>query len=318
MCDHEYDVLVIGDANVDLILRGEDLMPDFGQAEKLVADASMQLGGSAAIFACGASRLGLCVGFIGKLGNDAFGSYLLGVMETRGIDTSHILVDHTVGTGLTVHFSRPRDRAMLTFPGTINTMSCDEIDEKIFSHARLVHLGSYYLQTRLHTGLAGLFRRLKQNGLHISLDPGWDPLNKWNGNLRQVLDQIDFFFPNDQEAARISGEPSVDRALRALQSHRLQPVIKRGEKGACSIDKNLIVEQTGFSVPNVDTTGAGDSFDAGFLYAYLQGKDTAECLRWGCACGALSTMRPGGIDGQPTREQVEDFLQKQADQGQQL
>jgi len=309
----KYDVLVIGDANVDLILRGEDIVPDFGQAEKLVDDASMELGGSAAIFACGASRLGLKVGFIGKLGEDTFGYFLVDVMNKRGIDTTHILMASDRRTGLTVHFSRPHDRAMLTFPGTINEFSCDEIDDRLFNHTRYVHLGSYFLQTALQPGLAEFFSGLRAKGVRISLDPGWDPQEKWNGYLGKVLDQIDVFLPNDQEAERITTSDTTSQALRKLSSHSLLPVIKLGDKGACSIWNGEEIFQPVYKVRNIDTTGAGDSFNAGFLYAYLQGKEIRDCLRWGCACGALSTTHPGGIEGQPSRVDVENFLSIQDD-----
>lgn len=311
MREKEYDVLVIGDANVDLILRGADLTPDFGQAEKLIEGADMELGGSAAIFACGASRLGLRVGFVGKLGNDSFGEYLRTVMGQRGIDTSHILIDPIIRSGLTVHFSRPHDRAMLTFPGTIDAFSCDEIAEELFLRTRLVHLGSFYLQTRLHAGLAEFFQRIRSKGVVVSLDPGWDPNENWNGVMDRILDQIDLFMPNEQEARRITGIDSIDLAMRKLQKHGLLPVIKRGEFGASSLSSNARIDQPGFRVATVDTTGAGDSFNAGFLFAYLNGKDSPECLRWGCACGAFSTMYPGGIAGQPTQEQVVKFLSEQ-------
>ena len=309
----KYDVLVIGDANVDLILRGEDIVPDFGQAEKLVEDASMELGGSAAIFACGASRLGLKVGFLGKLGEDSFGEFLKNVMDERGIDTSQILMAPGRRTGLTVHLSQPHDRAMLTFPGTINEFSCDEIDDRLFFHTRLVHLGSYYLQTALQPGLADFFNGVKAKGAKISLDPGWDPTEKWNGNLGKVLDQIDVFLPNDHEATRITSSETTSQALNELNRYSLLPVIKLGDKGACSMWKEEFISQPVYKVRNVDSTGAGDSFNAGFVFAYLQEKDIRDCLRWGCACGALSTMYPGGIEGQPTRVDVESFLSMQVE-----
>jgi sugar/nucleoside kinase (ribokinase family) len=106
---------------------------------------------------------------------------------------------------------------------------------------------------------------------------------------------------------------TIYQALRELEKHFLLPVIKLGEKGACSISKKEIISQPGYKVRNIDTTGAGDSFNAGFLFAYLQENDIKDCLRWGCACGALSTLYPGGIEGQPTRVDVENFLSNQAE-----
>jgi sugar/nucleoside kinase (ribokinase family) len=304
----KYDITVIGEANVDLILRGEDLVPGFGQAEKLVEDATLDLGGSSAIFACGAGRLDLKVSFIGKLGADEFGTFLIKVLESRGVDTSNIITDHQKKTGVTLHLSRLKDRAMLTYPGTIDTMECHEIDERIFHQTRHVHVSSFFLQKGLQKGLAYLFERAKAAGATVSVDPGWDPEERWNGYLQPVLDQIDIFLPNDQEAMHITSTQSIADAIKELRSRLPLSVIKMGQKGACALQSGEVKTCHGFKVSSVDATGAGDSFNAGFLYAYLHDYELNECLRWGCACGALSTRSAGGIAAQPTITEVTSFL----------
>jgi len=153
-----------------------------------------------------------------------------------------------------------------------------------------------------------LFKLAKTSSTSISLDPGWDPKEKWNGPLKPALDQIDIFLPNEQEAMKITSTSTISAALQNLGRHMLLPVIKMGEKGACTIGDRGKITFPGFEVKSIDTTGAGDSFNAGFLYGYLNGLDLEDCLRWGCACGALSTMQIGGIKGQPTAETVEHFL----------
>lgn len=110
------DVVVVGELNADLILTGE-VAPQFGQAEKLVDDATLTLGSSSAIFACGVARLGLRVAFIGKIGNDEFGRFVKGYLENRGVDTSGVVVDEGIKTGLSVILSRGNDRAILTYSG---------------------------------------------------------------------------------------------------------------------------------------------------------------------------------------------------------
>jgi sugar/nucleoside kinase (ribokinase family) len=304
----EYDILVIGEANVDLIIRGDDVVPRFGQTEKLVEDAELDLGGSSAIFACGAGRLGLKVGFVGKLGEDGFGSFLINVLQGRGVDTTNIILDPNLKTGLTLHLSQPHDRAMLTYLGSIEAMKTHEIDPGLFKRARHVHLSSFYLQRGLQRGLAELFNMAKECGASLSLDPGWDPLENWNGYLTPVLDLIDIFLPNDQEAMKISSTHKIDDALKILNKRIPHPVIKMGKDGACTIVDSEKVNFPGFGVDSIDTTGAGDSFNAGFLYAYLNGYEMENCLRWGCACGAISTTKVGGINGQPTISDVKRFL----------
>lgn len=150
-----YDILVIGEANVDLILSGEDVDPNFGQKEKLVQDASLILGGSSAIFACGAGKLGLRVGFMGKLGNDLFGEFLIRELQEFGVDTELIIYDSEIKTGLTLHLSQPNDRAMLTYLGTIESLRCDEISPEIFTQSRHVHLSSFFFAKRYAIRIGG-------------------------------------------------------------------------------------------------------------------------------------------------------------------
>ena len=305
---HDHDILVIGELNVDLILTGADLVTEFGQAEKLVDDAVLTLGSSSAIFACGASRLGLRVAFTGKVGDDVFGHFMLRTLRERGVDTSPIVVDPEVKTGVTVHFSQPADRAMLTYPGSIFSFSASEVNTSLFSRARHVHSSSFFLQTGLREGLAGLFATAQSAGATVSLDPGWDPAGLWDGTLHRALNHVDVFLPNEQEARRITGMDEVQSALAMLSQKVPSVAVKLGADGAIARQGEDDARCTGFDVRPVDTTGAGDSFNAGFLSAYLQGLGLPECLQWGCACGALSTTGLGGISSQPTLDEMRSLL----------
>lgn len=305
---HHYDIFVIGELNVDLILTGADVTPQFGQVEKLVDDASLALGSSSAIFACGASRLGLKVAFVGKVGDDVFGHFVLQALQERGVDTTSVVVDSNIKTGLTVHLARGGDRAMLTYPGSIAAFQTTEIDEDIFAQTRHVHLSSFFLQTGVRPGLSGLFESVRAAGATISLDPGWDPAENWNGTLQQALTQVDVFLPNEQEAVHIAPAANLELALDKLAQRLPLVVVKRGAEGAIARRGSDVVRCAAFDVEVVDTTGAGDSFNAGFLYAFLQEMDLATCLRWGCAGGALATTKVGGIAGQPTVSEIQALL----------
>ncbi len=305
---HHYDILVIGELNVDLILTGEDVTPEFGQVEKLVEDAILALGSSSAIFACGASRLGLQVAFAGKVGDDDFGRFMLRTLQERGVDTTPVVVDSNVKTGLTVHLARADDRAMLTYPGTIAAFRAAEVDEDLFARTRHVHLSSFFLQTGLRPGLAGLFKSAHAASATVSLDPGWDPAENWNGTLQQVLAHVDVFLPNKQEAVHVASTADLEMALDRLVQRLPLVVAKLGTEGAVARRGSQEIRSPAFDVEAVNTTGAGDSFNAGFLYAYLRERDLATCLRWGCACGALVTTQVGGIAGQPTVSEVKALL----------
>lgn len=304
----DYDILVIGELNVDLILSGQDVTPAFGQAEKLVDDATLATGSSSAIFACGASRLGLRVAFVGKVGDDEFGRFMLRSLQEHGVDTTHVIVDPHVKTGLTVHLSRPHDRAMLTYLGSIAAFRAKEIERQLFRRARHVHMSSFFLQSGVRHAAGDLFAAAHAAHATVSLDPGWDPAEAWNGPLRQALTQIDVFLPNEQEALNITQADNTQQAEEALASQIPVVAIKLGQAGATARRGKQKAACNGFPVTPVDTTGAGDSFNAGFLYAFLNEHDLETCLRWGCACGALATLQVGGTAGQATVTEVEALL----------
>ena len=303
----KYDVLVLGEINVDLILRADEIAPVFGQ-ELLVDDAALTMGSSCVIFACGAARLGLRVGFVGVVGDDEFGRFMLREMEARGIGVEPVIVDPAVKTGITVSLSTATDRALLTHLGSIAALTPERVECALFEQARHVHVGSYFLQTGLRDGLPELFGQVRGRGLTVSLDTGWDPDEKWNGSLRETLAQTDVFLPNGVEAPAIAGEPDVDAALSALAERTPLVAVKLGAEGAIAQRGEEIARATPPVVQVVDTTGAGDSFDAGFVCGYLKGWPLERTLRLACACGALATRQPGGTNGQPTLDEALEVL----------
>ena len=152
----DFDVIVVGELNADLILRG-DVTPAFGQAEQLVEAATLALGSSSAIFACGAARLGLRVAFVGKVGDDEFGRFVLRELDRHGVNIDNVAIDPAVSTGLSVILSRPDDRAILTHLGSIAALRFEEIDLTRLSRARHLHLGSYFLLDALRPAVPRLF-----------------------------------------------------------------------------------------------------------------------------------------------------------------
>lgn len=303
----KFDVVVIGELNVDLLLYGKDVAPSFGQVEKLVDDATLEIGGSSTIFAHQAARLGLRVAYIGKLGADAFGAFMRERLQEAGIDTSAVVVDPEIKTGLTVHLVRGADRAMLTYPGSIAALSPQEVDMSMLQSARHVHVGSYFLQKSVQRGLPSIFGRAREVGATTSLDPGWDPEEKWNSGLREVLPHTDIFLPNEQELLALARKPTLEEAL---GSFREIPtiVVKQGASGAVAYRDGSMMLCSPPPVEVVDTTGAGDSFDAGFLFGLLKGYDLQKALEIGCRCGALSTEKAGGVESQPDVERLRRLL----------
>jgi sugar/nucleoside kinase (ribokinase family) len=300
----DFDLLVIGEINPDLILRGADIAPAFGQAEKLVEDAVLTIGSSSVIMACGAARLGLRTAFIGLVGEDEFGRFMLRSMRERGIDTSACVVDATQRTGMSVILSRPDDRAILTYSGAIGALCAAQIDDDVLRHASHLHVGSYFLLDALRPDLPALLNHAHSLGLTTSLDTNWDPSGKWDGGLDRMLDACDLFLPNEAEALLIARCESLDDAAARLSEQVPTLAIKQGARGARAWQEGNTAQAPSLQVPVVDTTGAGDSFDAGFLYGYLEGWPLGQALRLACACGSLSTRYPGGTDGQPTLDEA--------------
>jgi sugar/nucleoside kinase (ribokinase family) len=304
--EKKFDLLVAGEINPDLILSG-NVVPEFGQVEKLVDNASLTVGSSSAIFACGAARLGLKVAFIGLCGNDVFGRFMLEEMAKREVDVSEVIVRDDQHTGLSVILDQAQGRAILTYSGLISCLKADDIPRDLLRECRHLHVSSYFLQTELQAGLPEVFAEAVRLGLTTSLDTNYDPAEKWEG-FDRLLASTHIFFPNEREALSLSGEAALDQAAARISPLVEILVIKLGPKGALGVRGDQIIHADSIPVEVVDTVGAGDSFAAGFIYAYLQGWDLKRSLELGCACGGLSTRRAGGVDGQPDLDEAMKYV----------
>jgi sugar/nucleoside kinase (ribokinase family) len=305
----ELDIVVVGELNVDLILSGLPGLPAMGKC-KLSKDMHFTLGSASAIFASNIARLGLNVGFVGKIGDDEFGDFILKSLQAGNVDTSMIIKDHKQKTGICVSLSFPENYAMASYAGVRETFTLADIDLNYVSKARHLHLSSYFLQPGLKNGCVELFRKARESGLTTSLDPGGDPDGRWDESIFKLLKYVDIFLPNKNEALSISGCNSIDAALDLLNKTVATVVIKDGESGAFVKNDNKKIHSKAFSVPVVDTTGAGDSFNSGFIYKFLRGAAWEECALWGNACGAISTTGLGGTTAFPDLKEVGRFLQE--------
>lgn len=304
----ELDLLVLGDVNPDLVLSDAAMRVAFGQAETLVEDAELTIGGSGAIMACAAARLGLHVALAGLIGDDQFGAFMLREVAARGVDMSGVVVDGGVRTGLTVVLNRPGDRAILTFPGAIAAMTADRVDPGLVGCARHVHVSSFYLQTALAPGLGAVLASARARGATTSVDPNWDPSGAWDGGLWELLPLVDVLLPNAAEACRIVGVPNVEPAAAALAAAGPLVAVKLGGDGALAVSAGggpVVRSPAPRDVAEpVDAVGAGDTFDAGMLAGLLAGAPLQEALELACACGALSLRAAGGTAAQPTLEEA--------------
>ena len=305
-----FDLLVIGEINPDLILRGADVTPAFGQVEKLVEDASLTIGASSVITACGAARLGLRVAFIGIAGDDLFGRFMLEAMQARDIDTSACVIDSQLKTGLGIILARPDgDRATLTYAGSIAALRPEHIYRSMLTQTRHLHVGSTFLLDGLRDTLPTLLATARAEGLTTSVDTNWDPRERWDTG--DLLTHCDLFLPNKVEAERISGQSNTDDAIATLARQIPKVAVKMGDAGALARQGDLVVGRRPLPVHVVDTVGAGDSFNAGFLYGHLHGWSLEQSLQLAVTCGSLSTRAAGGTAAQPTLAEALSEVSKQ-------
>jgi sugar/nucleoside kinase (ribokinase family) len=285
------ELLSLGDCNPDLVLMGGDLVPAFGQREQLAGRAVLTIGGSAAITACGAARLGVETALVAAVGSDPLGDYVVAAVGDRGVDISRVRRTDAA-TGITVILSRGDDRAILTASGAIAALTAADVERELLAGLRHLHIASYFLLDGLRPGLPALVSAAREAGVTVSLDPQDDPAGEWRSGLPELLPHLDLLFVNEQEST------ALDTSTCPLV------VVKHGPEGATARTAAGEVRRPGVRVESVDATGAGDSFDAGFLAAWLRRAEIEDALALACACGALSTRAPGGTDAQATREEA--------------
>jgi sugar/nucleoside kinase (ribokinase family) len=328
----ELDLVVIGDCNPDVLVHGGDVTPAFGQQEKLVDGMSLVIGGSASITAVVAARLGLRVALVAAIGTDPAGEFMLASLAAERVDTSAMVIRPDLPTGMTVALSRGGDRAILTSPGAIGSLTASQVPAELLARTRHLHVSSYFLLERsLGPGLAALFAAAREDNVTTSLDTNWDPAQAWGGDqLRAVLANTDLLLPNETEALHISGAASLDSAILALTAAGPRVVVKLGARGALAADgrqahwvrppparghqgdkgdhgekgdqgdkgdksekadkRDEKDEDGGI----VDTTGAGDCFNAGLITGLRRGMELPEAAALGCAVAAASIRAVGG------------------------
>ena len=304
-----FDVLAIGELNADLILTGLKQGPVLNQ--EIIADNYKKtLGSSTALCACNIAKLGFSVAFCGKIGNDEMGSFVLDELKKRNIDTGFCVIDSKVETGLTLVLNWQGDRAMVSVLGATSTFSTKDFDINIIKSAKHIHVGSFFLQSALRKDLPEIFKTAHEWGISTSLDTGWDDTGNWDYDIRSVLKHTDIFFPNETEALHITGTSSfVDAATELEKVCGNTVTIKRGKNGACcSFGGKRYAVDAMEDIKVVDTTGAGDSFNAGYIYAYIRGCSAAECLEFGNACGNICVATVGGSNADLNEARVLEMI----------
>ena len=307
-----FDVSVIGELNLDLILYGlpQSLVLE---REHLAKDLSITLGSSSAIFAHNLSCLGNRVGFNSCIGDDPFGEICVQRLSAGGVDVSHIRKLKGKTTGLTVILPQRKERYILTYPGAMYDMTHKELDQSYLFNAKHLHLSSYFLQKGMRPHLIDIFRKAKEAGLTTSLDTNDDPEDRWSGDIQLLLRYVDILLPNERELCKLAQTEDVEKATESLSQKVRILVVKRGSQGAVArIGKEKFLAFPPV-VDVVDSVGAGDTFDAGFVHQFIRGATIEDCLKFANYAGhfrspAREVRRPSGMP--PTaKHSCENMLQ---------
>ncbi len=249
-------------------------------------------------------RLGVEVGWLGRVGTDFFSRFALETVEAAGVDTTLLLRSDAPLQRVTVAVSYPHDRAFITYvdsaPSPVE-MTLDALDSVEFRH---LHFTGFQLDSET----LGLMAAVRARGATISMDCQDRPITLASPGVREILSGVDIFMPNKVEACKLTGCETLEAAAEQLRPLVETLIIKDGAEGATLWRGETMLHAPAISVNPVDTTGAGDVFNAGFLAAYREGKPLDACLRWGNICGGLSTQGYGGASAAPDRTQVESLL----------
>lgn len=299
-------IVSLGDAVVDLVAGGLDTLPAWGQ-DREVAHITPHRGGAGLNVAVNLTTLGIPTALVAGVGNDTWGTFLREGLTEKGVDGGGVRAI-SAPTAVTMVLTGAHDRAFVSVYGATAAFRAEDINAKVVAQATHIHLSGYWQSRALAGQLPGLCEEWKAQGVTISLDVGYDATHQWQGGIRELLPLVDIFFPNEEEACGITGERDWHQALAQLAKVVPWVAIKRGVSGATLRWGILEVNQPAYPAQVVDTTGAGDAFNSGFLHGWLQGWSPQKALQYGCAMGALCVGREGGSTSPPTLAEVEKVI----------
>ena len=302
----EFDIIALGELNVDLILNQIEGEPEVGK-EKFAKQMTLTLGSSTAIFAANAAALGAKVAFCGMIGDDSFGDLVESSLKAKGVDTQFLIRQNKYATGATICMSYDEDRANLTYQGAMDYMSLDDIDPEVFKQAKHIHISSIFMQSGVKRDLKKILELCKQNGVTTSLDSQWDPAEQWDINLQEILPLVTVFMPNETELKFLTRSANLDEAIEKIRPFVNAAVIKCGSKGSILMRKGEPdrKQEALLNKNVVDCIGAGDSFNSGFITRLAAGDPLDRCQEYGNMTGAVNTTAAGGTTAFTCREDVE-------------
>jgi sugar/nucleoside kinase (ribokinase family) len=295
-----YDLLVVGRPSYDIIFTGLGGWPEPGR--ELYASGVALRAGGAINLAAAAHRLGLEVGFVGLLGNDPASDFLMQEIESEGLPTELLRRVDAPLPAVSVAFNLNGDRGFVT-----HEAEAEWLERELLAHAMGVlsrPKAARHVHMDLRPSLVSIAREARGLGMTVSIDTqGWDP---WlvSDAASELLPSAEVLLTNEPEALAMTGANDPHEALIRLARLSSSVVIKMGPRGVIAAVEGQILEVPTEPVVVVDATGAGDCFNAGYLYAWLRGLPTVACLTVGNLCGGRAVQAVGGYTGCPREAEL--------------
>jgi len=289
--------IVIGDLDLDLILTKLKGCPELGK-EVISKGHILDIGGSGGIFSTVLSMSGIKTYIISKIGDDLLGNFLVSKLKSFKVDTRRIAVEKGRETGITINLSYPSDKYQISSLNLVRSLTIDELMFKNIEDAGHVHFSSYYMMNGLKGRYKELIENIKKNypEITVSLDTNDDPEDSWNNNeINLISKYINALLINEREAIGITKESDIKNALDKLGKEIKTVIIKLGDRGYIAKDGKDYYREKALTTNFKDSTGAGDNFDAGFIYGLMNKFDVKKSLKIGNIYGAKSVEYIGGV-----------------------
>ena len=311
------EILCVGQMVADILVQSVESV-DFGTDTQRVQQIMINNGGDCLNTAIDLKKLGADVGFCGVLGKDPLGQYLHEVLVENGIDDSAVYYDSESHTSSTVGLINSEgERVFLYYGGTNDILSVDRLDTKLMDGVKIVHVGGTFLLPKMDgEGTRKLFQEAHKKGCFTTMDVTYDTTGRWLDVIEPCLRELDLFIPSINEAKRICGMEKPEEIAAFLKEKGVKNVIiKLGKKGCYVNAFGKEYYQTAFSVPVIDTTGAGDAFVSGVLYGLIKKWEIEKVTRFASAVSAKCIQKLGATVGVVSSEETISFIKNNSREG---
>lgn len=301
-----FDAVGFGALNLDKVYL-VNRIAGLGE-ESFITGCHESCGGSAANTITALARVGLSTGYIGKVADDREGRLLLNDFEENLVDVRGVAVADKGRSGVVMAFVDPKgERALYVDPGVNDTLTREDIDVEYASSAKLIHLTSFVGDKPLKAQIELLRELRKSKEIMVSLDPG-EIYARRREAIKPLLERTDILILNETEVRLLTGLGSREGAETLLKLGPKIIVVKLGDRGSYATDGEQRLHVNALKAKAVDTTGAGDAFNAGFLYATLKGLTLTDRLKLASFTAAKCIEKVGARNGLPTKEDIEAFV----------